>query len=333
MATHDYERPWQVMPAKIIKLALEHAEKDNDFDHQVAFLLLDIGVETALKTFLISKGHNVEKIFFPELLKKIKEELPANNPDIIHRIDDIGYFHGIRNKLYHQGDGMRPTDDNLRRYSELAKKVVEEVIEVNLQTEEKKYVATIEGFRREFEELVNAIETRFKYFQESCSIVAEKSRPAYATREFAMKLRFILENCPDREDDDPEDRIENRKCRLEEFNKLTNKNFTSHSFADYVLEDINHFYVIIALQQTNEKWRDIWDEYVNLDEQRSKLLSKWKYGIQFRQLTDEQINEEFVKIISWIEVQQNKINEWIDSHLENIKRDLGPFTFLDFQVI
>lgn len=185
METHEYERPWQVMPAKIIKLALEHAEKDDDFDHQVAYLLLDIGVEAALKALLVNKGHNVEKIFFPELLKKVKEELSKANPDLVRQIDDVNYFHGIRNKLYHQGEGVRPTEDNLKRYSELAKRIIEEIIEVNLETEEKKYVVTVKGKGQEIEKLVGRIETRFKYLQESCANVAEKARPADGTRRHA----------------------------------------------------------------------------------------------------------------------------------------------------
>src|SRR5258706_12236049 len=118
MTTHEYERPWQVMPAKIIKLALEHAKKDNDFDHQVSFLLLDIGVETALKVYLVNKKQDVEKLNFPTLLGKVKEHLTNRDPNLIQQIEDIGYFHGIRNKLYHQGDGVKPTEDNLKRYSD-----------------------------------------------------------------------------------------------------------------------------------------------------------------------------------------------------------------------
>lgn len=62
----NYEKPWQVMPAKIIELALEHAEKETDFDHQISFLLLDVGVELILKGYLANKKHDVEKMNFPE---------------------------------------------------------------------------------------------------------------------------------------------------------------------------------------------------------------------------------------------------------------------------
>jgi len=322
MTTHEYESPWQVMPAKIIKLALEHAEKKDDFDHQVAYLLLDIGVEAALKAYLVNQGHNVEKIFFPDLLKKVKEELSKTTSDLISQINDIGYFHGIRNKLYHQGDGVKPTEDNLKRYSALAKRVVEEVIEVNLETEEKKYVVNVEGRRHEVEDLADHIETKFKNFRESCAIVIEKAHPAYATREFAMKLNYILVHWMDIDDADPEDRIENRKHRLEKFNELTGTKQTSYNFVDYVSDDVNHFYVLIALQQISEKWQDDWGEYTELDDKRSELLRNWKFGMQSGRLTDEQIREEFEKITNWIAFQQKKIDEWIHSHLENVYRRL-----------
>ena len=332
MARHEYERPWQVLPAKIIKLALEHAQREDDFDHQVAYLLLDIGVEAALKAYLINRGQNVEKIVFPELLKRVKDELPKTNPDLVGQIDDIAYFHGIRNKLYHQGDGVKPTEDNLERYSQLAKKVVEEVIEVKLETEEKRFLVVVERDHQEFEYLVGHIERHFKYFQESCAIVAEKARPAYGTREFAMKLKFILENWPDRVDDEPEDRLENRKQRLEKFNELVEKKQTNHAFVDYVLEDVSHLFVLITLQEISENSKDDWNEYVELDERRHRLLSDWKYGIQFERLTPEQVKEEFEKIMSWIKTQQGKVDDWIDSHLDNIDRGWGPAPNLDLEV-
>src|SRR6266508_2069013 len=175
MAIQKYERPWQVMPAKIIKLALEHAEKNNDFDHQVAYLLLDIGVETTLKVFLENKGQEIENLKFPALVKRVADELSKNNSSIIKEIEETIYFHNIRNKLYHRGDGVKPTEDNLKRYSELAKKVVEEILELKLQTEERKFAIAVEGKEREYEELIAEIEYGLKHFQENCGIVTEKT--------------------------------------------------------------------------------------------------------------------------------------------------------------
>jgi hypothetical protein len=319
MAVDKYERPWQVMPAKIIKLALEHAEKNNDFDHQVAYLLLDIGVETALKVFLENKGQNIENLKFPELIKRVRDELSKNNSSLIKEIEESIYFHNIRNKLYHRGDGVKPTEDNLKLYSKLAKKVVEEVLELKLQTEERKFAISVAGKEREFEELAALIEYRLKHFQENCAIVTEKTRPVYASREFAMQMQYISWNWLDHEGLEPEERIEIRNLRLEKFNELVEKKQTDYDFVNYVLQNVNHLYVRVALQHIDEEWQELWNEYVELDKRRSRLAYDWKTNVHSGRWNSGQVREEFEKIIAWIETQETKVVKWINSHLKYVE--------------
>ncbi len=319
MAIHEYERPWQVMPAKIIKLALEHAEKDDDFDHQVAYLLLDIGVETALKVYLENKGQDIENLKFHALVKRVADELSKNNSSLIKEIEQTTYFHNIRNKLYHRGDGVKPTEDNLKRYSELAKKVIEEVLELKLQTEERKFAIVVEGKEREYEELVATMKYRWKHFQKNCGIVTEKARPAYATREFAMQMEYIDWNWLDHEGLEPEERIETRNLRLEKFNELVEKKQKNYDFVNYMLKDVNHLYVRVALQQTDEKWQELWNEYVELDARCARLPFDWKSSVHSGHWNREQVHEEFEKIIAWIETQEMKVVEWINSNLKYVE--------------
>ncbi len=329
MTTHEYERPWQVMPAKIIKLALEYAEKKDDLSHQIAYLLLDIGVETALKVYLVNKGQEIEKINFPTLVERVQAEIPKHNSKLIKQIGDIVYFHGIRNKLYHQGDGVKPTEDNLRRYSALAKEIVREVLEVNLETQEK-YAVNIERYERkiEIEELVGSLNERLGYLQESCAIITEKLRPNYGTREFALKLNYILENWPDDEGAEPRDRVYNQTQRLEKYKELTGKSVTDHDLIDLLLRDINHLYVRIALQETSDNLQDIWTRYLDICKSHTRLLYKWKQGMYSERMTAEQISEEYQNIVLWIEAQQKMLDKWISDHIEGISRD-GSFGFWD----
>ena len=324
MAVDKYERPWQVMPAKIIKLALEHAEKNNDFDHQVAYLLLDIGVETALKVFLENKGQNIENLKFPELIKRVRDELSKNNSSLIKEIEETIYFHNVRNKLYHRGDGVKPTEDNLKRYSELAKKVIEEILELNLQREERKFAISVEGKEREYEELAAGIKNRLEHFQENCGIVTEKTRPIYATREFAMQMQYIYWNWLDHEGLEPEERIEMRNLRLEKFNELVDKKQTNYDLVHYILKDVNHLYVRVALEQIDEEWPELWNEYVELDERRSRLAYDWKSNVRSGRWNSEQVHEEFKKIVAWIETQETKVVEWINSHLKYVEANGYP---------
>lgn len=334
MGTHEYEKPWQIMPAKIIKLALEHVEKGNDFNHQVAFLLLDIGVETALKVYLINKGHAIGYIKFPDLIKKVKVELSKGNSDLANQLDDANYLHRFRNTLYHQGDGLKPTEDYLKKYVEIAKKIVETMLEVNLQTEERDFAINMsEQLRLKFEELVLAIENRFKYFQESCAIVTEKLRPKYGTREFAMQLGYIFHNWPDAEDADPRVRIENQVCRLQKFNELTGRKIEDHDFVDILLEDIRHLYVIVAFKEISDNVQDDWEQYLNIFEKQPRLLSDWKRDVYQERLTYDDVREECQKMVSWIEAKQEKLDDWISSNMGDVyrmRRPIDSYDWLDF---
>lgn len=50
------EHPWQHGPTELIAYAIVHMHRPSDFDHRVAFLLLDVGVETLFKVFLSLPG-------------------------------------------------------------------------------------------------------------------------------------------------------------------------------------------------------------------------------------------------------------------------------------
>ena len=46
------QHPWQAGPTELIEFALDRMHKGSDFDRRLAFLILDVGVETLFKTFL-----------------------------------------------------------------------------------------------------------------------------------------------------------------------------------------------------------------------------------------------------------------------------------------
>ena len=48
----DTRHPWQSGPTELIAHALEHLHRRSEFDLRMAYLLLDIGVELLLRTFL-----------------------------------------------------------------------------------------------------------------------------------------------------------------------------------------------------------------------------------------------------------------------------------------
>jgi hypothetical protein len=137
------QHPWQTGPTELIEFALDRMNKGSDFDRRLAFLILDVGVETLFKTFLtlpesvtqyqIKRGERLEASQgnFHDLLRGIQESTPkkAFKFNFAH----IEHYHNLRNTLYHQGDTVATVrDDQLRGYATLAVDLLREYLDVDL---------------------------------------------------------------------------------------------------------------------------------------------------------------------------------------------------------
>jgi len=137
------QHPWQTGPTELIEFALERMHKGSDFDRRLAFLILDVGVETLIKTFLtlpdsvtgvrtsFSARSNAAQGGFHALIQGLIESIPdkAKTIDFAH----IQYYHGIRNTLYHQGNTVATVrDDQLRGYASLAVSLLKELLDIDL---------------------------------------------------------------------------------------------------------------------------------------------------------------------------------------------------------
>lgn len=138
--------PWQVGPTELIEFALERMHKGSDFDRRLAFLILDVGVETLFKTFLtlpdsvmqfqIKRGERFEASQgnFHELLRGIQTAVPKKA--IKFNFAHIEHYHNLRNTLYHQGNQVTAVPlSQLRGYAELAVNLLNEYLEVDLSPE------------------------------------------------------------------------------------------------------------------------------------------------------------------------------------------------------
>ena len=125
------QHPWQVGPTELIEFALGCMHKGEDFDRRLAFLILDVGVETLFKTFLTlpegviqyqikpDERFKAAKGNFPELLRGIQNSDPqkASNINFSH----IEHYHNLRNMLYHQGNQVTAVPKHqLEGYAKLA---------------------------------------------------------------------------------------------------------------------------------------------------------------------------------------------------------------------
>ncbi len=137
------DHPWQVGPTELIEFALERMHQGGDFDRRLAFLILDVGVETLFKTFLIlpdsvtgvktsfSARSSAAQGVFHVLVQGVRDATPdrAAKFDLTH----VQYYHDIRNTLYHQGNTVATVrDDLLRGYAVLAVNLLRELLGVDL---------------------------------------------------------------------------------------------------------------------------------------------------------------------------------------------------------
>lgn len=134
--------PWQSGPLELIKYAIEHLHQEDEFNQRIAFLLLDVGVETLFKTFLqlpeevtktkvsFSERTKASEGNFHELIQGIKKAAGnrLSNIDLTH----IQFYHDLRNKLYHQGNGITIPTEKANGYALLAVECLKSLLDVDL---------------------------------------------------------------------------------------------------------------------------------------------------------------------------------------------------------
>ena len=142
------QHPWQNGPTELISHALEHLHKETDFDQRIAFLLLDVGVETLFKTFLILP---VEATQAAGSFGDRKRSAEGNFHQLIHGVDGKGgvlraagsrlanynlhhveFYHDLRNKLYHQGNGITVPTEKAQEYARIAVSLLKTLLDVDL---------------------------------------------------------------------------------------------------------------------------------------------------------------------------------------------------------
>lgn len=136
------EHPWQHGPTELIAYAIVHMHRSSDFDHRVAFLLLDVGVETLFKVYLSLPGHvtGTNLSFkdrreaadgnFHQLLDGVARAADMKVSAIA--LDHVRYYHGLRNRLYHEGDGITVPVRQVQGYARVAADLLKTLLDVDL---------------------------------------------------------------------------------------------------------------------------------------------------------------------------------------------------------
>lgn len=121
--------PWTDGPRELIQHAVDHLALGGDFDRRIAMISIDNAVELTIKTSLGlpertrgSKGPSRRELeaaseSFPGLLDLLEKH--ASQKIVGLSLDDIEWYHRLRNQLYHSGNGITVELAKVETYLEL----------------------------------------------------------------------------------------------------------------------------------------------------------------------------------------------------------------------
>jgi hypothetical protein len=134
--------PWAEGPKELMQHAIDHLSEGNDFDRRIAMISIDNAVELMIKTFLSlpkrARGTDgptrkeLENSFnsFPALLDLI--EMYAEDKLSGVSLEEIEWYHRLRNQLYHSGNGITVELSKVETYLSLAKVLYQNLFESSL---------------------------------------------------------------------------------------------------------------------------------------------------------------------------------------------------------
>lgn len=118
-------KPWASGPFELIRHAEGHLENSSDFDKRMALISFDNAIEVSIATYLqlspMQRGNQKYKpkevedwlrTFYTKLqfLKTFIEDVGQSSE---LAIDELLWYHQLRNEIYHSGNGMVPEEKHL----------------------------------------------------------------------------------------------------------------------------------------------------------------------------------------------------------------------------
>ena len=134
--------PWSEGPKELLQHAVTHIAYEGDFDRRIAMISIDNAVELMIKTFLGlprrksgTKGPSRKQLeeasnSFPSLLDLLEEFAGERLTGV--SLDEIEWYHRIRNQLYHSGNGITVEVARVQTYLSLAKTLFQNLFETEL---------------------------------------------------------------------------------------------------------------------------------------------------------------------------------------------------------
>lgn len=172
--------PWTDGPRELLQHAIDHLAQGGDFDRRIAMVSIDNAVELTVKTYLglpkrarSGSGPGRKELedaseSFPALLDLLEKY--AANRIVGLSLDDIEWYHRIRNQLYHSGNGITVEKSKVETYLELATSLFQSLFDCMPELSHTGAVRTKTG---EFLDLWVQFERRLR------SGLPERKGPAY----------------------------------------------------------------------------------------------------------------------------------------------------------
>ena len=331
----ETEFPWQETPTKLIMYAIEMAEKGGEFQSHIAYLLLDVGVETLLKTFLsidssiseaTTKHEERNKIVKSESFYKITEGVKTAVGDRLDPefVGQVMYFHNIRNKMYHQGDGVTITQKNLAEYTIFAEELLEELLGVSLKP---KPVPIDElsqiGLSSYVEDdvlrasYVNNIDSELEKLEIYLVAAIGYIKPSWGTPYFIDTFELIWKEYGDDDSDtNYRRRTENQELRKELFTVLTQSQETDFNVIDLYLQDrtllylkevLEHIPIITPLNELG-----MYNMAKHFAEGDKIMRSSIGFSISHKQQPFNEFEEIYIDLDNWIRNIKENIQTLFD---------------------
>ncbi len=134
-ATVNPTQPWASGPREILEHGISLLRKDSDVNRRLAMLIIDNGIELMIRTYLTViptkvSNQDLQKAHFPELLSH-PEKVSLQNVSV----NKLSWYHGLRNALYHGGNGLTVERIHAIEYARHAKGLFASLFECELRAD------------------------------------------------------------------------------------------------------------------------------------------------------------------------------------------------------
>lgn len=199
--------PWQNGPAELLRSAIAHYSREEESSQRIAFLLFDVATETVFKTYLLlpaevtgtsvpfADRQKAARGGFHELVRGV--ERAAVHLLNGHNLNHVQFYHGIRNQLYHEGNGITVPTGRIKEYAEIAVKLFRDLLDMDLTDELRepeviaKELKKLEETQNELLQQTRVIKVTISHFHEALAQVIENIEPNLVMPSFVREYDSV----------------------------------------------------------------------------------------------------------------------------------------------